>query len=127
MAEIISMSLRKEDLQELNSLQKDLGLKGRSETIRAAVKSLKSESQVLGKLNGNVDGIVMIVYSERNNSLSKTIHDYDAVIKTQIHNHMQNHECLEVLIVRSKAGVVKEFVKELQKNKKVKMVKFVLG
>ena len=47
-------------------------------------------------------------------------HDHHEVIVSTLHIHLDHHNCLEVLVVRGKAGVIKRIADELIAAKGVK-------
>ncbi len=127
MAEIISMSLDEQSLQELDKLQKELGFSGRSETIRQCIRLFSNDQKQSRKLSGEVDGVVLVVHpDEQTEMVSTTRHAFQHIIKTQIHNHLENHVCLELFIVKGPAEMVKKLTNTLQTSKKVNLVKLLV-
>lgn len=127
MSEIISMSLDEPTLKELDNLQKELGFSGRSETIRQCVRLFSNDQKQSRKLTGEIDGVILVVHpDEHTETVSQTRHAYQTIIKTQIHNHLENHMCLELFIVKGPAETVKKLAKTLQTSKKVTLVKLLV-
>ena len=54
---IVSISLTEEILKEIDSLQKNLGFSGRSDAIRAGIRSFVSEENQKENLSGSVNAI----------------------------------------------------------------------
>ena len=52
---------------------------------------------------------------------------HESVIKTQMHSHLQNHKCLEVMVVSCDAETLAGMLKEIQAEGKADYVKFVRG
>lgn len=127
MTEIISMSLDEKTLKDLDTLQAELGFSGRSETIRQCIRASASEHKQSGKLHGEIDGILLVVHpDEHTEAVSHTRHAYQSVIKTQVHNHLENHVCLEIFIVKGAAETIKKLARDLQTSKKVDLVKLLV-
>lgn len=127
MTEIISMSMDEQSLQELDKLQKEQGFSGRSETIRQCIQLFANEQKQSRKLTGEIDGVVLVVHAdEHTETVSQTRHAFQHIIKTQIHNHLENHMCLELFIVKGPAETVKKLTKTLQQSKKVTLVKLLV-
>ena len=121
---IISMSLPQETLSQIDNLQSELGFAGRSELIRTAVSLLVSDTKEKAKLGGNVEGVILVIHQEKyTEDLSHVPHDFSHIIKTQIHNHLKNHKCLEIFIVQGTAEKVKKFHEQFQISRKVELVK----
>jgi len=59
---IVSISLNDEILTELDKLQKSLGFSGRSEAIRAGIRSFVTEEKQNAQLSGNVHAILLVVH-----------------------------------------------------------------
>jgi CopG family nickel-responsive transcriptional regulator len=121
---IISMSLPPEVLEQMDLLQEDLGFSGRSELIRSAVAMLVADTKEKRKLSGVVDGVVIVIHPEKyTDDLSEIPHTFQHIIKTQIHNHLKNHKCLEIFIVHGTAEAVKRFHEAFQTSRKIELVR----
>ena len=92
---IVSISLTEEILKEIDSLQKNLGFSGRSDAIRAGIRSFVSEEKQKEDLSGNVNAILLVVHNDEYDnqvnerkrvadSIKKHSKDLDAVIGGQI-------------------------------------------
>lgn len=121
---IISMSLPDDILAQIDSLQSELGFAGRSELIRAALSMLVSDTKEKASLSGNLDGILIVIHDEKNtHDVSHIPHDYQSVIKTQIHNHLKNGKCLEIFIVNGNSERIKKLSGAFQTSRKVELVR----
>lgn len=71
-----------------------------------------------------IAGTITLVYDHHKQSVQSTLtdiqHDHHEVIISTIHVHLDHHNCLEVLVVRGKAGLVKKIADELIAAKGVK-------
>lgn len=127
MSEIISMSLDENTLLDLDTLQKELGFSGRSETIRQCIRLFANDHKQGRKLHGEIDGVVLAVHpDEFTENVSETRHRYQHIIKTQIHHHLDSHACLELLIVKGPADTIRKLTHELQTSKKMTLVKLLV-
>jgi CopG family nickel-responsive transcriptional regulator len=52
---------------------------------------------------------------------------YQEYIKTQMHSHLQDHKCLEVMIVSCESDVLKDMMSEIKSQRKADYVRFVRG
>ena len=111
MVKIISMSLSEELLIEMNRVQKELGYSGRSEIIRAGVRMLLADNKERERLSGQLDSILMVIHSRKAEVVvTKIKHDFEDIIKTQIHNNLKGDKCLEIFTLNGDARRIKELV-----------------
>ena len=121
---IVSISLNDNILSEIDRIQTDEGYSGRSEVIRAAVRDMISQNKTLDNLNGIVEGVIIVVNDERHNeSISDIRHSYSEIIRTQIHNHLESHKCLQIFVIHGNASKVSKLVKELKASGKTEYTK----
>jgi CopG family nickel-responsive transcriptional regulator len=125
---VISISLSDESTESLEKIQKGLDLSGRSETVRAAIRIAESEMKDIEDADGDVEGVLIIVHSTHSDRwIGMLQHKYESMIKTQLHSHLQNRKCLEVMILSSGPGKFEEMMKEIYSTGKADYVKFVRG
>lgn len=120
--EIISISLDRETLDELDKIQENLGFKSRSKLLRATIASLLNEYRIMETLKGHVDSVFVLTYREsEKHRVSDVLHKYDECIKTVVHQHHVGI-CIEVLIVCADADKIRELFGLLKKDKGVRSV-----
>ncbi len=125
---IISVSLNDENISALDRIQKTYGLSGRSEAVRTAINAALADIREIEGLDGTVEGVLVIVRGNHADPWMSLIQaKYEKAIKTQMHSHLQNHKCLEVMVVSCDAGSLSEMLKEIQREGKADYVKFVRG
>jgi metal-responsive CopG/Arc/MetJ family transcriptional regulator len=120
--EIISISLDKETLTELEKTQKQLGFGSRSKLLRAAIGSLLNEYRLMENRRGHTDTVFTLTYREADKDrVSDVLHRFDDCIKTTLHQH---HEgiCLEILVVCADAARQRELFGLLKKGKGIRSV-----
>jgi CopG family transcriptional regulator, nickel-responsive regulator len=121
---IVSISLNDKILKDIDRLERELGFSGRSEVIRAGVRLLINEEKGKSKLRGQIDGVFVVVNQERyNEDISKIRHEYNDIIKTQVHNHLDSHKCLQIFVIKGDAEKVKGLLRKLETCKKTEYVK----
>lgn len=128
MAEIISISLNKEMIEQVKKVQKDLNFSGRSEIIRAGLRNLIEEYNSIYSLSGNVEGTLIITHKEEyNDEFSKIKHTapHDSV-KTHIHHELENHLCMEILLFKGDSSHLKELYQRFVSSRKIESVKVVV-
>jgi len=125
---IISISLNDNLLKNIDLLEKKEGYSGRSEVIRAGLRLLVNEEREKSKLSGNIEGVIIVVNQEKyNEDISKIRHEYNDIIKTQIHNHLEVHKCLQIFVIKGSAEKIKQLMKELQTCKKIEYIKLFIS
>ncbi|WP_019178067.1 CopG family ribbon-helix-helix protein [Methanomassiliicoccus luminyensis] len=123
---IVSVSLTDKNLEDLDKLQKMLGLAGRSEAIRVCLRSAEAEIREREKLEGAIEGIVIAVHkSGAGHEMDEASHQYRSTILTQVHSHLKNGKCLDVFLVSGDAGAVRDMMSAFQKNEGLEYIKFV--
>ena len=124
---IISISLNEKILEEIDKLQNDSGYSGRSEVIRAGIRSLLSESKDRELLTGRLKSVLLVVHdTDAEETITEIKHKFDDIIDTQIHSHLKGEKCLEIFILDGDAGRIKQLIKMPQLNKKVDYVKLIV-
>ncbi|MBN1390495.1 MAG: CopG family ribbon-helix-helix protein [Candidatus Thermoplasmatota archaeon] len=123
---IVSVSLTEKNLDVLDRMQRALGLSGRSEAVRACLRTAEDEIRDREVLTGNVEGVLMIVHeSHRDWDLDDIRHSFQGIITTQIHSHLRNEKCLEVFIVNGDSATLKEMIFRFRGKDELDYVKFI--
>lgn len=117
-----TVSLEDDLLDEFDAYIKARQYNNRSEAVRDLMrKSFIKEQWAAGK---EVVGVVSLVYDHHQYQLQEKItelqHDFHHQIVSSTHIHMDHDNCLEVIIVRGKAGKVKELAEKLTAIRGVK-------
>jgi CopG family nickel-responsive transcriptional regulator len=86
------------------------GYANRSEAIRDLIRNnLVEEEWTVG--TGETVGTITIIYNHHKRELTDTLtniqHKYHASMISTMHVHLDSHNCLEVLVVKGKAGEIK--------------------
>jgi len=123
---IISISLNDESIEALDDIQTRFGLKGRSEAVRRAISAAKAEAESIEGLEGMVEGVLIIVKKDHSDPWMNLIQaKHENEIKTQLHSHLKNHKCLEVMVISSEAEKLSLMLKEIYSTGKADYVTFV--
>ena len=123
---IVSISLTEEILKEIDNLQKNLGFSGRSDAIRAGIRSFVSEEKQKENLTGNVNAILLVVHNdEYDNQVNGIKHSYEDLITTHLHSKIEGDKCMELFMLKGEANSVSDITKDFQINKKMDTVKLV--
>lgn len=123
---IVSISLNEQILSELDILQKSLGFSGRSEAIRAGIRSFVSDEKQKNQLSGVVHAILLVVHNDEFDHIVSGIkHNFEDLISTHLHSKIEGEKCMELFVINGDAEKVSTITKDFQRNKKMDTVKLV--
>lgn len=124
---VVSVSLNDTLLEDIDEFMDEQGFSGRSEVMRTAVRALLRDRKEISDLKGTVDAVVIVTHEDEDSGEIDNIqHDYQDTITTQLHNHMDEHKCLEVFMLHGEAEKVKELYNNFQASKKVEQAKIII-
>lgn len=106
----------------------ELGYANRSEAIRDLIRDHLIQKRV-GKGDGEVVGVVSLVYDHRTHRLGDLLadmqHKAKIAINASLHIHLDENNCLEVIVIRGAAEKVHEVAGKLIATKGVENGKLV--
>lgn len=124
-----SISVPDELLKMLDKIAGRKGYSNRSEAIRDLVRD-KYVDEEWQNASKDVVGTVTMVYNhefrELSDKLTEFQHEHVRDIVSALHVHLDEHNCLEVLVLRGKAGIVREIADRIIATKGVKHGKLVM-
>jgi CopG family nickel-responsive transcriptional regulator len=117
------VSIEESLLKNFDRLISRKGYQNRSEALRDLIReSLVQEEWEEGKKE--TVGTIAIVYSHHTRELSRTLmemqHRYYQSILSTLHIHLDEHNCLEVLVVKGRGEDIKKISERLIGTKGVK-------
>ena len=121
---IVSLSIPQELVAGLDSFARKAGFASRSEAIRYAIRDFLAQSAMESELTGKVIATLTLIYDKltEKQSLSKLEHSYESLIKTLLHIHLDDRNCLEVMVVEGPREEISELLKRLRSLKGMKQV-----
>lgn len=123
---IVSISLNDEILNEMDRLQKLLGFSGRSEIVRAGIRSMLYQERSRQDLAGNIHAILLVIHNESSDDeIGNIRHAYDELIATHLHSKIDRDRCLEIFLLRGDAKPIRDMTKKFQSNKKMDNVQLI--
>ena len=123
---IVSISLNDEILSELDNLQSSMGFSGRSEAIRAGIRTFVSEEKQKSDLSGNIHAILLVVHNDEfDHAVSGITHNFEDLITTHLHSKIDKEKCMELFVINGDAEKVSTMTKDFQRNKNMDTVKLV--
>ena len=121
-----SISLNNEILSELDKLQSSMGFSGRSEAIRAGIRTFVSEEKQNSDLSGNIHAILLVVHNDEfDHIVSGITHNFEDLIITHLHSKIDKEKCMELFVIDGDAEQVTTMTKDFQRNKNMDTVKLV--
>ncbi len=123
----IGISLPKNLLDKFDNILEYRGYSSRSEGIRDAIRSYITYYQWMSDVKGDRQGVITMVYDHEHRGLMQTLteiqHDYLHVIQSSLHSHVSHDKCVEIILLRGDAGIIKEIAERLMAQKGVESVK----
>ena len=105
-----------------------MGYQNRSEAIRDLIRDHLIQKKV-GQSDTNVIGVVTLVYDHRIHHLGDLLadmqHKASLAVNASLHIHLDEHNCLEVIVIRGRADKVHEVASKLIATKGVQNGKLV--
>ena len=125
---IVSVSLNEKILKEIDGLRESVGYAGRSEVIRSAVRRMVSEEREKEKLQGKIDGVILVLHDDAHTQEVSTVrHRHGGIIKTHVHSQLDSHKCLETFVVSGGSEEILEMEKSLKASRKLELVKLIVA
>ena len=116
------VSINSELLGKFDELIESKGYAKRSEAIRDLIRDYLVEHE--WEKDAETMGAVTVVYDhhvrELTESLTALQHEFHSSIISSMHVHVDEHNCLEVVVIRGKGSKVKEIADRLVSTKGVK-------
>lgn len=113
----ISVSLPQELLREFEEIAKRRGYGDRSKAIRAAMRDLIAKSKWMHKEQGVVAGALVMAYNHGAKGLEETLtdiqHRYGQTVRSVMHVHLDEKNCLEIIAVKGEAKEIRELSQKL--------------
>jgi len=124
---IISASIDEETLGELDSLCKSLSFSGRSEAIRAGIRSLAAENKSVDGLTGVMKAVLLLVHEENaEKSASHLAHEFEDVVSTHMHSNLKRGKCLEIFVLDGSAERIRALYRAAKASKKMDYARLVV-
>lgn len=125
MAELVrfGISMDGQLLESFDRLIEGKGYSNRSEAVRDLIRNALVDEQWSNEDEEAV-GTVSLVYDHHTRELSDKLtehqHSHHRNIVSALHVHLDAHHCLEVVVIRGKAGEIRHLADELIGTKGVK-------
>ena len=127
MLTIVSISLNKNILAEMDKIQKSLGFSGRSEIVRAGIRALLSKERERNDITGFIHALFLATHDEKSDEqVTEMRHTFDKLITTHLHSKIDIDRCLEIFLLKGNAVDITNMTKKFQANKNMDNVKLIV-
>lgn len=118
----IGVAIDEELLERFDTLNERRGYTNRSEAFRDLIRDALIQESTTDDQRAVV-GTLTLVYDHHvrmlTDRLTEMQHDHHEEIVSTLHVHLDHHHCLEVLVLRGKAGSVRKIADKLVATKGV--------
>jgi CopG family nickel-responsive transcriptional regulator len=123
----IGISLPENLLGRFDEIITKRGYSSRSEGVRDSIRSYILQYEWMNEVEGQRIGILTIIYDHDQrgvvNNLIDLQHDHSDIVNSSLHVHLDDHNCLEILLLRGEGKAVVEVSEKIMALKGVKHVK----
>lgn len=122
---VISVSVPEKLLERVENSIREQGFANRSEIIRQALRMYIMEGKSLGELKGEIAASITIIYERETTKgqISEIQHSFGDIISTFLHAHIDEHYCLEVIVVKGEANTIRKLVDAFRTNEQINQIK----
>lgn len=123
---IVSVSLNKQMVDELERLQKAMGFSGRSETIRAGIRTFAAEERQRAELSGDMHAILLVLHRDKFDDEVAGIRDgFEDLVTMHLHSKIEGDKCMELFVVGGDALRISDITRRFRTNDNMDTVKLV--
>lgn len=123
---IVSISLNSKILKELDKLQDSMGFAGRSEIIRAGIRTFVQEEKQKRDLKGKQNAVLIVIHADEfDDQAARIKHDYEDLIRTHLHNKINGDRCMEMFFLEGDSKNIQSVTNGFLIDKKMDTVKLV--
>jgi len=121
---VISLSIPEVLLEQMDSAITERGFASRSEIIRQALRLFLKEDIQIENLEGEIVATITIIYREKadRQRLLDAQHVYSGLVSTFLHAHIHEGFCLEVIILKGQARIIRKFTDDLRANEQITQI-----
>lgn len=125
----IGVSLPKNLLDDFDKVISERGYSSRSEAIRDAIRSYLAEYRWLEMEKGEIVGAISVIYDHSVRGVTDAItdfqHEFGSLITASVHLHLDENQCLELVLVRGDMSNIKKLLDKLTALRGVLNVKLI--
>ncbi|MDF2957484.1 MAG: Metal-responsive transcriptional regulator [Candidatus Alkanophagales archaeon MCA70_species_1] len=124
---VVSFSVSEKLVRRFNEILSERGYASRSEAFREAMRNYISEYEWTKGVGERAIAVITVLYDKkmRKDLLSNLQHEYDDVIPTMMHLHLDETNCFEVFVTKGDSKRILELIRKIKSIRGVKQVKFI--
>lgn len=114
---VISVSLSRKILEDMEKTMRDMGYMSRSEMVRDAVREFLKGTKDIDTCRGLVEGVITLLYAhDADSRVSEVRHRYMGIFRSFMHSDfdIDTCSCCEVLMFSGNARAVRDAYYELK-------------
>jgi CopG family nickel-responsive transcriptional regulator len=124
----LNVSLTDDLIIRIDKMITEKGYATKSEVVRDALRSYFAELDWELSLEGEILAVVAISFRTDRKGIFDVInllaHRYEEIIATTVHHHL-GRSCLEVVLARGAASMIRDFVEELRAVRGIESVRII--
>ncbi|MFB6135956.1 MAG: CopG family ribbon-helix-helix protein [Halobacteriaceae archaeon] len=111
---VVSVSMPDELLERIDDFADEHGYTGRSEVVREAARNLLGEFEDKQLEGRDLIALVTVVFNYETTTVEERLmqlrHEYEALVTSNVHNHVGSRYCMELFVLEGSLEEVSEFV-----------------
>ncbi|KAB1186674.1 MULTISPECIES: CopG family ribbon-helix-helix protein [Haloferax] len=115
---VVSVSMPEELLERIDSFAEEHGYTGRSEVVREASRNLLGEFEDKRLEDRELMAVVTVIFDYETTSVEERMmglrHEYEGLVKSNFHNHVGNHYCMELFVLEGQLTDISTFVGKIR-------------
>ncbi|KTG20251.1 CopG family ribbon-helix-helix protein [Haloferax profundi] len=115
---VVSVSMPEELLERIDSFADEHGYTGRSEVVREASRNLLGEFEDKRLEDRELMAVVTVIFDYETTSVEERMmglrHEYEGLVKSNFHNHVGNHYCMELFVLEGQLTDISTFVGKIR-------------
>lgn len=123
-----SFSLPPKLLRDLDQVTRTMGFGERSKAIQTAVRNLVDQSRISSDPDALATGTIVLLYDHTKRRIDEMIteagHHFGRLVVSTLHVHLEDPNCLNVVVVRGKVRTILELEQHFRKLRGITQLKF---
>lgn len=124
----ISFSLQPQLQREFDRVSKLMGYEERSMALRTAIQNLINDYELKANPESIATGTILMIYDHEVRSVDNMItdigHAHRVVIVSSLHLHLDEENCLNIIVVRGKVNKIMSLEQDVRKLNGVRQLKY---
>jgi len=118
---VVSVSMPDDLLDRIDTFADEHGYTGRSEVVREAARNLLGEFENRKLEDRDLIGVVTVLFNFETTGVEERMmqlrHEHDGLVKSNVHNHVGDHYCMELFTLEGTLAEISVFVGKIRATK----------